>query len=86
MRTGTILFFVTLFFFSQNIFSQQTGNTLYNPLSGRFSLNIEGGATYPQTDFPDNQIDYIGQISLDYFFQTSNSGIFGLRGIPAMYF
>ena len=80
MKIFTVLFSITLIVLSQNIFSQNTEIKQINPLSNRFALNFEGGATYPITDFPDNQISYIGQLSLDYFFPSSSAGVLGLRG------
>ncbi len=44
------------------------------------SINLEGGGTYAQTDFSNDQISYLGQISLDYFFTSRNIGSWGLRG------
>lgn len=75
---STILTLMGLIF-SQTIFSQPVDTKHFNPLSNRYAINLEGGATYPRTDFNDDQISYIGQLSIDYFFPTSNAGIIGLR-------
>ena len=79
MRTFTVIFTLALLFCTQNIFSQSFDNKVFNPLSNRVALNFEGGATYPRTDFTDDQISYIGQFSLDYFFPSSAMGVFGLK-------
>ena len=79
MRTFTVIFTLALLFYTQNILSQSFDNKVFNPLSNRVALNFEGGATYPRTDFTDDQISYIGQFSLDYFFPNSAMGVFGLR-------
>lgn len=63
----------------QNILAQQYEIKRFNPLSDRFSVNLEGGATYPRTDFSEDHISYIGQLSMDYFFAGSTMGVFGLR-------
>jgi OOP family OmpA-OmpF porin len=80
MRTITILLALTVLLNAQNILPQSVENKMFNPLSNRFALNFEGGATYPRTDFTDDQISYIGQLSFDYFFESSTMGVFGLRG------
>jgi OOP family OmpA-OmpF porin len=79
MRTFTVIFTLALLFFTKNILSQSFDNKVFNPLSNRVALNFEGGATYPLTDFTDDQISYIGQFSFDYFFPNSAMGVFGLR-------
>ena len=70
MRTIIILLTSIVLLNTQNILSQSVENKMFNPLSNRFALNFEGGATYPRTDFSDDQISYIGQISVDYFFPS----------------
>lgn len=80
MRTFTTIFIFVALLFSQIVLPQQTDNFHLNPLSGRFSLNREGGGTYARTDFSNDQISYIGQLSLDYYFQSHSIGVFGLRG------
>jgi len=80
MRTFTIIFTLCALSFTQNILSQSVNDNMFNPLSGRFAINFEGGATYPRTDFSDDQISYIGQLSFDYYFQSHTIGVFGLRG------
>lgn len=44
------------------------------------SVNLEGGGTYPRTDFTNDEISYFGQLSLDYFFPTTSRVIWGLKG------
>ena len=80
MRTFTILLALAFLLLTQNILSQSVDNKMFNPLSNRFALNFEGGATYPRTDFSDDQISYIGQLSVDYFFPSRTMGVFGIRG------
>ncbi len=81
MRTFTILSALAFLLLTQNILSQSVDNKMFHPLSNRFALNFEGGATYPRTDFSDDQISYIGQLSFDYFFPSRTMGVFGLRGL-----
>jgi OOP family OmpA-OmpF porin len=80
MKIFTIVFSITFLLFTQSIFSQNIEDNHINPLSKRFVLNLEGGITYPQTDFRKDKISYLGQLSLDYFFPSSGIGVFGLRG------
>ncbi|MDP2365528.1 MAG: OmpA family protein [Ignavibacteria bacterium] len=80
MRTITTLITLIVLMNTQNILSQSVENKMFNPLSNRLAVNFEGGATYPRTDFSDDQISYIGQFSLDYFFPSTTMGVFGLRG------
>ncbi len=80
MRTFTILSALAFLLLTQNILSQSVDNKMFHPLSNRFALNFEGGATYPRTDFSDDQISYIGQLAVDYFFPSSTMGVFGIRG------
>lgn len=70
---------MTFLLLTQITLAQQFDNKLFNPLSDRIAINFEGGVTYPRTDFSDDKISYIGQFALDYFFPTSNLGVFGLR-------
>jgi len=80
VKTFTILFYLIVLLISQNIFSQQFDKKQINPLSNTVAINLEGGGTYARTDFNNDQISYIGQFSLDYFFPSSSKGVFGLRG------
>lgn len=79
MRTFTIMFLTIVLFINQNILSQQIEKKHFNILSNKVAVSLEGGLTYPRTDFSDDKISYIGQLSLDYFFPSSNMGVFGLR-------
>jgi OmpA-OmpF porin, OOP family len=69
-----------IIFFTISTFAQQTELKRFHPFSGKVAMNLEGGGTYAQTDFSDDQISYIGQVSLDYFFPTTTIGAWGLRG------
>jgi len=80
MRTITTLLTLIVLLSTKNILPQAVENRMFNPLSNRFAINFEGGATYPRTDFSDDQISYIGQFSVDYFFTSRSIGVFGLRG------
>ena len=80
MRIFTVTFCLFFQLVNQSIFSQQSNTELFNPFSNKISIAIEGGGAYPSTDFTDDKISYIGQLSLDYFFSSSSIGVFGVRG------
>ena len=50
-----------------------------NSLSSAIGLTVEGGITLGFTDYMDSKIDYLGNVSFDYFFPSSSKGIFGFR-------
>lgn len=79
MKNLVIALTMIVLMLSQTILSQQVDTKHFNPLSNRYVINLEGGITYPRTDFSNDRISYIGQLSLDYFFPSTNSGIIGLR-------
>lgn len=73
-----IILFVTLF----NIVGlSQSYNGYTNPLSAKTGIGFEGGLTYTKSDFSQSGISYIGRIVADYYFSTTNEGIFGLTGL-----
>jgi hypothetical protein len=43
-------------------------------------LGVEGGATFGLTDYSDFKPEVLGRGVIEYFFPTSSSGIFGLKG------
>jgi OOP family OmpA-OmpF porin len=58
---------------------QTRSERTYHPLSDKFGIGIEAGATYTKSDFKDSQFDIISRIHFDYYFPTLNSASFGLR-------
>jgi OOP family OmpA-OmpF porin len=80
MRTIITFLILIVSLSVQNTLPQSVENRAFNPLSNRIAINFEGGASYPRTDFSDDQISYIGQVSADYFFPSRAMGVFGLRG------
>ena len=73
---GVILVFISPFVLSQ---TQKVRANYSNSLSGAVGLTAEGGITLGFTDYANSQIDYVGNISFDYFFPSSSKGIFGFR-------
>lgn len=78
MRLFTIFFIV--FILSVTSFAQLQNEKILHPLSGKSSIGIEGGITYTRSDFSENDIDLLGRLSFDYFFPSTNPGVFSLGG------
>jgi len=71
--TGLIIFIL-----STNVYSQ--GNIQrYNPFSGTIVFSFEGGVTLASTDYSGLGVDYLGRVSLEYFFPAWAKSGFGLR-------
>jgi len=75
--TFTILL-ATLFLSSIN-YSQTAKVQRYNPFSGTIVLSVEGGTTFSSTDYSGVSVDYMGRLSLEYFFPAWTKSGFGLR-------
>jgi OOP family OmpA-OmpF porin len=77
----TMILFITLTFISPFILSQteKVRANYSNSLSGAIGLTAEGGITLGFTDYKNSKVDYVGNVSFDYFFPSSSKGIFGFR-------
>jgi OOP family OmpA-OmpF porin len=77
----TMILCMTLTFISPFILSQteKVRANYSNSLSGAVGLTAEGGITLGFTDYESSKIDYVGNVSFDYFFPSSSKGIFGFR-------
>ena len=60
-------------------FSQTVQKQRYNPFSGTIVFSVEGGTTFSSTDYTGIAVDYIGRLSLEYFFPAWTKSGFGLR-------
>jgi OOP family OmpA-OmpF porin len=69
---------------SSTAFAQIAGYSSLNPLSGRWAVTVEGGATYTAADFRTSLFDYYARVMGEYFFATQNPGIFGLRAFTGI--
>jgi outer membrane protein OmpA-like peptidoglycan-associated protein len=74
---STIL--IVILFFSSIIYSQTPKTQRYNPFSGTIVLSVEGGTTLANTDYSGLGIDYIGRLSIEYFFPAWVKSGFGIR-------
>lgn len=70
---------ILILFFSLIIFPQGTKTKRYNPFSGTVVLSVEGGATLANTDYSGLGADYLGRLSIEYFFPAWAKSGFGLR-------
>ena len=77
MKKLTIIF-CTVFILYTNAFSQGYVQR-YNPFSGTIVFSFEGGVTLANTDYSGLGADYLGRISLEYFFPAWAQSGFGLR-------
>lgn len=75
MRNVIVAVFVIIFVSTG--FSQYS--LKYHPFSGTIGITGELGGTLALSDFNNNKIDFLGKANVEYFFPTTNMGIFGLR-------
>jgi OOP family OmpA-OmpF porin len=64
---------------SSSLIAQVAGVNNLNPLSGKWIATVEGGASFAETDFRKSAVSIYSRIMGEYFFETQNPGIFGLR-------
>jgi OmpA-OmpF porin, OOP family len=79
----TLLIVFVLFLAASIGYSQVTTKTLdkrHHAFSGTLLFGAEAGATLGFTDYSNIHPQIIGRGLLEYFFPTTSSGIFGLRG------
>ena len=79
MKTCIVSLFLLLIF-SFTSLAQVAGFNENNPLSDKWALSFEGGATYTLSDYKDAGIDYLARTTFEYYFSTPNPVIFGIRG------
>jgi outer membrane protein OmpA-like peptidoglycan-associated protein len=75
--TFTILI-IALFLSSIN-YSQTAKTQRYNPFSGTVVFSVEGGTTLASTDYSGLGVDYLGRLSIEYFFPAWTKSGFGIR-------
>ncbi|MCH8033703.1 MAG: OmpA family protein [Bacteroidetes bacterium] len=69
---------------STSTIAQVAGFNSLHPLSGRWAVSVEGGATYTKADFRNSLFDYYSRVMGEYFFATKNVGIFGVRAFAGL--
>ncbi|RKY93542.1 MAG: hypothetical protein DRQ01_04515 [Ignavibacteriae bacterium] len=78
MRIITSLFIMVLLL-NISTFSQGIKTKRHNPFSGTVVLSVEAGATLASTDYEGLGTDYLGRLSIEYFFPAWVKSSFGLR-------
>lgn len=73
----TILLIALLFCYSAS--PQTSKKQRYNPFSGTVVFSVEGGTTLASTDYSGLGVDYLGRLSIEYFFPAWIQSGFGLR-------
>jgi len=72
-------FLLTIIFLFSDTYSQSLKTQRYNPFSGTVVLSVEGGTTLANTDYAGLGVDYLGRLSVEYFFPAWATSGFGLR-------
>ncbi|MBE0570575.1 MAG: OmpA family protein [Ignavibacteriaceae bacterium] len=75
--TFTILLAALLL--SSTNYSQTAKTQRYNPFSGTVVFSVEGGTTLASTDYSGLGVDYLGRLSIEYFFPAWTKSGFGIR-------
>jgi OOP family OmpA-OmpF porin len=78
MKFISVILF-TVLFLSTTIYSQKIRSQRYNPFSGTLVLSVDGGTTLAKTDYSGLGVDYLGRLSLEYFFPAWVKSGFGIR-------
>jgi OOP family OmpA-OmpF porin len=78
MKLISVILF-TVLFLSTTIYSQKIRSQRYNPFSGTLVLSVDGGTTLAKTDYSGLGVDYLGRLSLEYFFPAWVKSGFGIR-------
>jgi len=78
MRIAPTILLTGLLLSSIN-YSQTVKTQRYNPFSGTIVLSVEGGTTLASTDYSGLGVDYLGRLSIEYFFPAWIQSGFGLR-------
>lgn len=78
MKFAFSILLITLLF-CHSAFSQNLKKQRYNPFSGTVVFSVEGGTTLASTDYSGLGVDYLGRLSIEYFFPAWIQSGFGLR-------
>lgn len=74
-----------LFFFLCTISSlpQTSGIKTYHPLSGCVGFSLEAGPTFTLSDFSNSDLSFFGRFTGEYYFPSTQIGVWGLKGHAA---
>ena len=76
----TALIAVIMMLINSPIISQTNRNIKHHAFSGTLMLGAEAGVSLAKTDYNRVRPDIMGRGVLEYFFPTTNQGIFGIKG------
>jgi outer membrane protein OmpA-like peptidoglycan-associated protein len=78
MKFAFTILLISIFSTSFN-YSQTAKTQRYNPFSGTLVFSVEGGTTLASTDYSGLGVDYLGRLSVEYFFPVMTRSGFGVR-------
>ncbi len=70
---------VLLIFLSLNKIYPQQSRNVNHAFHNAFVFSLEGGVTFPHTDYQKDKIGYSARLSGEYFFKTNSIHLFGLK-------
>ena len=75
------MLFLTVFLITLSFSDSHSQQGLYitNPLQGNVVFGLDGGITYPQTDYQKVQLGFNGRAQVEYFFNTHSIHLPGLK-------
>lgn len=79
MNRFTFFILIAALLFSSANYSQTSKTQRYNPFSGTVVFSVEGGTTLASTDYSGLGVDYLGRLSIEYFFPAWTKSGFGIR-------
>ena len=77
----TLTILLATLLLSSTSFPQTAKTQRYNPFSGTVVFSVEGGTTLASTDYSGLGVDYLGRLSIEYFFPAWTKSGFGIRAI-----
>jgi outer membrane protein OmpA-like peptidoglycan-associated protein len=72
-------FLLIVLLLSSLSYTQTAKTQRYNPFSGTVVFSVEGGTTLASTDYSGLGVDYLGRLSIEYFFPAWTKSGFGIR-------
>ncbi|MBK9097117.1 MAG: OmpA family protein [bacterium] len=79
MTKFTFIILLIAILSSEFNYSQTAKTQRYNPFSGTVVFSVEGGTTLASTDYSGLGVDYLGRLSIEYFFPAWTKSGFGIR-------
>lgn len=80
MKNYLLVFSILLLTLSVSLTAQESVSKIH-PLSGKVGWSVEGGGTYTLADFQTDEFNFFGRTMLEYYFPSTQPGIWGLRAM-----